>query len=481
MESITTGRSSNSGSIMLSFISVGTLSVTTAQDLINSDNDLLSNEVTVLDLIAKLWDYMILHLITPAQASAVERDQTPIENTVNKIRNYILLLNRFISVYKYKDLNENKLKPILELEQIYIDINNPDTKPSSDDIENTFKLALGSGIIQNFLKIIPDVNLDKVIDSLNLTPQQSELLKTERINAKIIAKLDKLLKVEKVIHNVMSRLKLRKLVLQRLSNMDSNTAVQPPTVAEKFLDVVNNLDGALVWMDPDVPKVPAESPSQDSADIDLIELRNIRANIYKKLSVLQENLNGTCQTPEDDSTQKIMDNLLPDMPNTFDSNSIDTSPPPAPSVSNKDDVITQNQSSKKPKMQTTHTCKPNVTQAIENILPVVKAIPDDDTDLTYTLPQFQDALTSFKNQDLISELFDIQQTGQTGQHGFNTAEEDIAFILLGLSNDIKPPEGGRRKKSHKITRRNKKKGSNRRRPNKKGKTAKRAKRSMKKH
>jgi hypothetical protein len=477
---------SNTSSNNLSLLSLGSVnSHTSVESFLESDSNLLSTESTLIECVAYIWSFAIERFTDVGQSSdnsTLAKTDSSTFQDVKKLKEYFDFLNTFTKTYKEKkttDLNFDEVSWINSLEKQYKDIQN--NKPVNEDIIKIFTLVLES---QSLRKMFMPNDLEPDSSGLNLTPEQIKLFKIEVVSNTVNIKLGKLLKVEQVIHNLMSRLKLRKLVLNRSRRTSPNIPVgeQQPTFAEKFLDVVHNIDTALTWIDE--PEVPVTDNIIDH-EIELKELRDIRATILTKLTSLQSELTG--QPCEEHPTQEAMDLAVS---NNKDENNSSNSKKRSTDSNKLDKTLNPE---KKPCVTKTH-----ITPVVRNAIVLVTPIEDTtifhftpavspNTKITNILSDINKVKHEFTSNAgvIVQEL--IQNETQELSEPVPSNDEvmlDINFIL-GIYTPESPAStlhvGGKRKKPHKITRRNKQKGSNRRRPNKKRKTAKRVKRFTKKH
>jgi hypothetical protein len=481
----------------LSLLSLGTFgsdasSYKTVNSFLDSDNNLLATESTLIDVVAKIWNIVSQNITKSIQPSNISetpiKTKTPTYQNAQKLKDYIDKLNNFTNEYKQKKNNSNvvELEWIKKLEELYTNIQNVETKPTKDEITELFTLALESESLRNMFmpnNLVPDSS------GLKLTPEQIKLFQIEVATDKVNTKLGKLLKVEQVIHNVMSRLKLRKLVLNRIKLNTPPPVEEAPTFTEKFLDVVHNIDTALTWIDEPVNNEPVQKTELNELNelkelkelIELKELRAIRTTIVAKLKDLQTELTGQLCNHEPNS-QEIMNFYVRDTP--AEEGEVVSETGFKNILGNKkkysQETPKDDSSQKKQKPCVSNT----LGNAVKTTMSIVK--PDDTTksdenpsaEIENLLSKLKDAKQRLETQDISTELFTNEY--RLSETSLKETPIDINFIL-GIKSGDNSPNGGKRKKSHKLTRRNKQKGSNRRRANKKGKTAKRAKRSTKKH
>ena len=332
--------------------------------------------------------------------------------------------------------------------------------------------------------LINNAETTETADLLNLTPEQAKLFKLEVIGDKVTAKRMKFKKVQRVLENVISRLRIRKRVLERIK--PGATEPITLTVTEQFLDVVHNIDTALTWMDP----APEQAGlTQDEIALEEVELMNIRANINAKLQDLQDSIIAL-------SKKRSLPDGLDEVQSPESTNDIQ------PSKRTKHDfqcsnVINKCETSAEP---TTPLTPPNADLSPIDTMVTLTTPTECMSDIQTILGKLREA--AGKAKAAAAEAAAAKDAEASSVFAFAaTQDPDVVAILASLQNSIKynesmssidlgHPTGGNHKKSHKTTRRhktkrnksygNQTKGSIRRRHNKRGKTAKRMKRSMKK-
>jgi hypothetical protein len=468
----------------LSLLSLGSVnSDTSVKSFLDSDDGLLSTEGTLIECVAYIWGFVIKKITETVHPTDIQVMSNNTDSTTylkaEKLKDYIRKLNIFTEKYK-----ENKNKDykdevvwIKELETLYTEIQYENIKPAKDEITEIFTLALESQSLRNMF--MPN-DLEPDSSGLKLTPEQIKIFQIEVASDRVNRKLGKLLKVEQVIHNLMSRLKLRKLVLNRSRRTSPNIPVgeQQPTFAEKFLDVVHNMDTALTWIDE-----PAANNIDSTEELE--ELRKIRATIFDKLTNLQSELTG--QPCGEESTQKAMELVNDNDESIFTFPSSNTNSLKKRSFEPYKSNIKSDIPEKKVKQcveePLSQTLKDTLTPVVEEAKSIVEPVADEAITIQTLLTQLNEAKSELQKETIVQELNQNETLSFDPVPSNDEVMLDINFIL-GIYTPESPtpaPAGGKRKKPHKITRRNKQKGSNRRRPNKKRKTAKHAKRFTKKH
>jgi hypothetical protein len=219
------------------------------------------------------------------------KDSTTLQNA-ETLKTYITNLNEFTTEYRkvYKsgkfqqtDTFDTEFGAIDNLLKKYSQL----IKPQDEIVNKIFDIAIKSQELrEEFNIVINDAKIIQDINKLKLTPDQAKLFKLEVIEGEVTAKRTKFKKVQRVLENVISRLRIRKRVLKRKYK---SVATEPATltVTDKFLDVVHNIDTALTWMDPEPTGL-----TPDEIAIEEVELMNIRANINAKLQDLQDSINA---------------------------------------------------------------------------------------------------------------------------------------------------------------------------------------------
>lgn len=453
----------------LTTLSLGTsINTTTTRSLLQSDNDLLATEGTFLDMFATIWDWGIRNLygitIVNTSNEPINLNDSSTNKNVATLTNYMKNLNQFITKYNTYKSNQlatstpdKELVVITDLISKYEKL--PQLSLSDKDVDIIFNVIAPKSSSLRTILGIKTPNISKQAKDLNLTPDQAALFKLELTTDASKTKHIKLRKVQRVLANVISRLRLRRMVLVRLGNKPD----QPTNVTEKILDVVHNLDTALTWMDS-----PTITEQDEAYELELKNLRDTRANIHDKLQQILNEINGK--------------------PSNTDN--IDT----LPEISDETGLTTPRQMMTNDYHDSSPTKRARTGTLLDNTIQKMVDITEPVEDNTNKIPEVIDTLKHAANliQNIQTELM-----AQPDLIGSST--EDIAFILTNLSNSIESadtdlpnyppplpplvnntnsPSGG--KKSHKTTRRNKMKGSRRRGNNKHVKTAKRMKRSTKK-
>ena len=465
---------------------------------------LIATEGTFLDIFANIWDWGLKNItnnnifLNPNTDIVINQaDSLTLQNSEQLIK-YIEKLNAFTTEYKtaytkgkFKSTTNNSKNELEAITKLLTRYDTTLKTPPTDDIVNKiFDIATNSQDLQTKLNI--RINNDETTETanlLNLTPEQAKLFKLEVIGDKVTAKRMKFKKVQRVLENVVSRLRIRKRVLERIK--PGATEPITLTVTEQFLDVVHNIDTALTWMDP----APEQAGlTQDEIALEEVELMNIRANINAKLQDLQDSIIAL-------SKKRSLPDGIDEVQSPESTNDIQ------PSKRTKHDfkcsnVINKCKTSAEP---TTPLTPPNADLSPIDTMVTLTTPTECMSDIQTILGKLREAAEAADAAPTTPSVFTFNSAPAAIENDPDVVaienDPDVVAILASLQNSIKynesmssidlgPSTGGNHKKSHKTTRRhktkrnkpygNQTKGSIRRRHNKRGKTAKRMKRSTKK-